>query len=240
MLLFYCPQISNDNNILPKAESAHCIRVLRKCKGDTINITDGFGNLYTAVITDPSQTECEFRVTKVIAGYGKRSFRVHIAISPTKNTRRFEWFLEKATEIGVDEITPIISHNSERRTLNPDRLKKVLAVAMKQSLKTNMPLLHPLVDLNEFFDNINKGSSGGNENLFIAKYDPLHPSLSNKVIMGQNAVVLIGPEGDFDEQEVETAKEAGFEMVNLSNSRLRTETAGLVACTTIGMANEAQ
>ena len=236
MELFYDPEIDIGNGVLPEEESRHCIKVLRKRKGDIIHITNGKGSLYTAIIIQPDKKKCGIEVTKVVKEYGKMPYHTHIAICPTKSTKRFEWFLEKATEVGVDVITPVICNNSERRSLNLERSHKVLSVAMKQSLKAYLPVINQVVGFKDFIAEV---STGPNDQRFIAKYHPSQNYLSEKYKKGGNTMVLIGPEGDFDEHEVAAAKEAGFEMVNLSTSRLRTETAGLVACAIIGLANEA-
>jgi len=236
MVLFYSPEISNADNFLSEEESFHCIKVLRKSIGDTIHVTDGKGRLLTAIISKVDKQKCKYEINNVVEEYGIKPYQLHIGICPTKNNKRFEWFLEKATEIGVDVITPIICNNSERREVKPDRLKKVAVVAMKQSLKAYLPVIEPSIGFKEF---ITRTPISANEQRFIANHDPSHSFLFGKCQPGCNTTVLIGPEGDFDQDELVLAKTNGFEMVNLSHSRLRTETAGLVACTTIGLVNDA-
>ena len=237
MVLFYSPEISNADNFLSEEESFHCIKVLRKSIGDTIHVTDGKGSLFTATITQANIQQCEYKINNVEEEYGIKPYQLQIGICPTKNNKRFEWFLEKATEVGVDVITPIICNNSERREVKPDRLKKVAVVAMKQSLKTYLPLIEPAINFKDF---LTKTPISANEQRFIANQDPSHSFLIGKYEPGCNATVLIGPEGDFDQDELALAKTSGFDMVNLGHSRLRTETAGLVACTTIGLVNDAR
>ena len=236
MELFYSPEISESNNFLTEEESMHCIKVLRKTNGDEIHVTDGKGNLCSAVITSADRHQCGYEVTKVQKEYGHKSWQLHLGICPTKSFKRFEWFIEKAIEVGVDVITPIICKNSERRELKSERLQKVAIGAMKQSLKAYLPVIQPVAEFNDLVTN---KPSSDNAQLFIANYKTSNQFLLDQYQHGSNALVLIGPEGDFDQEELDLATAQGFEMVNLSKSRLRTETAGLVACTSIGMVNDA-
>ncbi len=233
MHLFYTPDISTDNYTLNEEESKHCIRVLRLSLGDTINLIDGRGGFYTAEISDVNPKKCCVKITNIINEYGKKEFYLHIAIAPTKNNDRFEWFLEKTTEIGIDEITPIVSFHSERKVIKKERLNKVITSATKQSLKAYHPTLN---DVNKFTDFIKKDFNGEK---YIA-----HCNQGDKVLLkniynkSKNALILIGPEGDFSVEEVEMAKANGFIEISLGNSRLRTETAGIVACHTISIIND--
>ncbi len=233
MQLFYVPNISSSEIVLDETESKHAVRVLRLSTGDNLQLIDGKGNFYEAEITDANPKKCRLRILKSERESGKRNFHLHIAIAPTKNTDRFEWFLEKATEIGIDEITPLITTHSERKTVNPDRLEKILISAMKQSLKACLPKLNELTFFKELVIN-NK-----TQNRFVAYCDDIQKThLKDLVKKGSDILILIGPEGDFTPEEVQFAAENGFEVVSLGTSRLRTETAGIVACSIVNLANE--
>jgi 16S rRNA (uracil1498-N3)-methyltransferase len=233
MNLFYAPSLNNNSHTLDEEESRHCIRTLRLKKGDILHVTDGKGNVFETTILDPNPKRCTVEVTSVRKDYQKREFHLHIAIAPTKNTARFEWFLEKATEIGIDEITPLICLRSERTEIRVTRFEKVLIAAMKQSLKAYLPALHEPVKWHNFIDRPFNGQK------FIASCDPeVTVALSNNYHKGTNALILIGPEGDFSKDEIANAKKSGFIPISLGKSRLRTETAGIVACHTINLMNE--
>ena len=206
---------------LPVAESKHACKVLRMQEGQNLSIVNGKGSVYTAKITVPNPKEC---VVKIITVHHQKptNFEIHIAIAPTKNIDRFEWFLEKSTELGINKITPLLCSNSERKNIKMDRLNKVLIAAMKQSKRFYLPELSQAVQFDDFIKN--------NPNGLIAHcYDDNKTSLQS-VIKPINCPILIGPEGDFTEKEVEMALINGFTSVNLGNTRLRTETAGLYAC----------
>lgn len=232
MQLFYAPELSGELHILDEQESKHIIRVLRKHIGDTITLTDGKGKFYTGELINEDHRRCELRIVDVKEGAGKRGFHLHIAIAPTKNINRLEWFLEKATEIGVDKISPMICQRSERKVVKTERLNKVITSAMKQSLKA----FHPELDDSLNFREIIKTEFPGQK--FIAYVEEgEHPLLQSLYTPGGDALILIGPEGDFSPEEVEQAKENGFQVVSLGESRLRTETAGVVAVHTVAIAN---
>jgi 16S rRNA (uracil1498-N3)-methyltransferase len=226
MHLFYCPDITGTAYTLSEEESKHCIRVLRLKQGGTIHITDGRGNTHECRITGDHPKRCAVDIVSTISTPARSSGHLHIAIAPTKNTERFEWFLEKATEIGIDEITPLFCQHSERTVLKLPRLEKVMASAMKQSLKSWLPQLR---EPREFADLITAGFSGQK---FIA-YCETGKEQHLKALLkpGTDTIILIGPEGDFAPSEIETAVSNGFIPVSLGSSRLRTETAGVVACT---------
>ncbi len=233
MQLFYIADISDNEIFLNDTESKHAVKVLRLGNGSRIRLTDGKGGLYTAEITDPNLKKCRLEIIEYKPQYGKRNFEVHIAIAPTKNNDRLEWFLEKATEIGIDEITLLICENSERKMVKPERLEKVLISAMKQSLKTYLPKLNPITSFEEFIRE-NKYS-----HKFIAHCHSGEKShLKDKSLKEGSVLVLIGPEGDFSQEEISLAGLYGFTGISLGNSRLRTETAGVVACHIINLANE--
>lgn len=227
MALFYCPDISTAC-ILPEEESQHAAKVLRLQAGDSIIVIDGKGGYYEAEITRPHHKRCEFRIIKATQNFGKRNYRLHIAIAPTKNIERIEWFIEKATEIGIDEITPLLCRFSERKNVKDERLEKIIVSAAKQSKKAYFPVLNPLTPFDQFL------KSAKAENCYIAHcYEQDKKHLSTELKGQKDILVLIGPEGDFSKEEVESAMKAGFVPVTLGDSRLRTETAGLVACTTV-------
>lgn len=200
--------------------------------GDFIHLTNGKGDLYKAEIIDENSKCCNVKITETFSQYNKRSYSLHIAIAPTKNIDRVEWFLEKATEIGIDEITPIICKHSERRKINIERLNKIITSALKQSLKAFHPLLHEEMNFEKFVS----------QNLVGEKYIGYCGDNTSKLIdiyqKGKDAIILIGPEGDFSKEEVIFAQEKGFIPINLGNNRYRTETAAVVGCHTIYLLNE--
>jgi len=232
MQLFYAPELKGEFHTLEEQESKHCIKVLRKKAGDTINLTDGKGNMFLAELTNENSRRCELKVIETKREYGKRNYHIHLAVAPTKNINRYEWFLEKATEIGVDEITPVLCQRSERKVVKPDRLSKVITAALKQSVKAYHPILNDVIKLKDL---IKKDYS---EQKFIAYVEEgEHPSLQSVYTKGKDALILIGPEGDFSPEEVSLALKNGFVTVSLGNSRLRSETAGITACHTLALLN---
>ena len=234
MQLFYAPDIKADNYCLNEEETYHCTRVLRLKAGDTINLTDGKGNLVAAILQNTVKKGAMLKIIEITPEFGKRNFRLHIAIAPTKNIDRFEWFLEKATEIGIDEITPLICEHSERTAIKPDRLEKIIIAAMKQSLKAYKPILNPLENVNKFI-----GRNFEDSQTFIAICEGDNRQLLKNIYKPvKDVLVLIGPEGDFSPDEVNRTEKTGFIPVSLGKSRLRTETAGLVVCHTINLVNE--
>ena len=234
MYLFYCPNIEQSQT-LSEEESAHCVRVLRYTVGDEILITDGKGMTYTARITNPHPKHCDFEIISSEKQEKHHAFHLHIAVAPTKNIERMEWAIEKCVEIGVDEITPLLCRFSERKQLRTDRLEKIILSAAKQSLTPYLPVLHELTPYDEFIQG--QGQRKGQK--FIAHcYKEDKRVLKDEIERGRDVLVLIGPEGDFSEQEVEDALSLGFIPVSLGNSRLRTETAAVVACHTAVLMNE--
>ena len=233
MNIFYTPDITGNLYTLDESESKHCIRVLRYEKGSQLTLVDGKGGRYEAVIVDPNPKKCTVEVIKMIKDFEKRNYYLHIAIAPTKNIDRFEWFLEKATEIGVDEITPLLCEHSERKQIKPDRLEKIVVAAMKQSLKAFLPMLNNLTTFESFLN------QAIGHNCFIAHCEEGNkPYLYNAIEPEQKILVLIGPEGDFSSTEIVRAQELGFQAVSLGSSRLRTETAGVVATHIVNVVNE--
>ena len=225
MQLFYIPNITGSKVILNETESKHAVRVLRLTEGSRVELIDGEGGFYEAEIVVAHQKKCKLQITSSTKEFEKRKFKLHIAISPTKNIDRYEWFLEKCTEIGIDEITPLLTEHSERKVIKPERLNKILVAAMKQSLKAYLPKLNPITGFNELI------SERKYKNRYIAHcYEGEKIHLKNSIKPGEEVLILIGPEGDFSPAEVTLAKQNGFVEVTLGNARLRTETAGVVAC----------
>jgi 16S rRNA (uracil1498-N3)-methyltransferase len=233
MQLFYVPDVSGNEIVLDEAESKHAVKVLRLSEHDPVTVIDGKGGFYHARISDANPKKCRMEVLHVEKEFGKKEYWLHIAIPPTKNIDRFEWFLEKATEIGINEITPILTDHSERKIIKTDRLEKIMVSAIKQSLKAYLPILNPLTPLKELM------AKTTIKNRFIAhcgEGEKVH--LKNEIKKGEDVLVLIGPEGDFSPEEVELAKKHGFREVSLGTSRLRTETAGMAACHMVNLGNE--
>lgn len=234
MQLFYNSEIRTKDSLFQfdKEESKHIIKVLRKRGGDTIHITDGKGNLFHAEITLESEKRCEVKIVKTDT-FEPKKYHLHIAIAPTKMNDRLEWFLEKATEIGIDEITPIICDHSERKFFKTDRAEKIIQAAMKQSNQFYLPQINEPIALNDFLKN------DTNFLKFIAHCEEDKKDLfKNNIQPNQSILILIGPEGDFSTKEIETALKNNFIPVSLGNTRLRTETAGVVACHTVALINE--
>ena len=232
MHLFYTPDISSDIYTLSEEESRHCQKVLRLKEGDLIHLTDGMGTLYEARLVDASGKQVTVEVMDKMEGAGRRPYRIHLAVAPTKNIDRFEWFLEKATEIGVDEITPLLCEHSERKAVRQDRLFKVITSAVKQSLKAYHPVLNGMTSFKEFLGKDRQGQ------LLIAHLQEQDPvMLQHAYEKGSEVTILIGPEGDFSPLELDMAEEAGNQCVSIGDSRLRTETAAVVACHSIYLLN---
>jgi 16S rRNA (uracil1498-N3)-methyltransferase len=201
--------------------------------GDEIILVDGKGNLYKTRIVKPEAKRCEVEIFDTIHEFEKRNFYLHIAIAPTKNIERFEWFLEKATEIGIDEITPILCEHSERKVINHERLEKIIVSAMKQSVKAYLPKLNQLITFKQFIQQNTDGEH------FIAHCNNKEMNhLKDKAATKVKTTVLIGPEGDFSPNEVSLALQNNYKEISLGKSRLRTETAGVVACDIINIINE--
>lgn len=231
MHLFYTPDIHGNSYELSEEESRHCIKVLRLEAGDEVYLIDGGGGFFRAVITSPHPKHTLLNIIESHTEYGKRNHYLHIAIAPTKNIERYEWFLEKATEIGIDEITPLICERSERKEVKTERLKKVITSAVKQSLKAYHPVINEAARYKDFILN-----SEGQK--FIAHcMDGEKTSLAEVIAARGRYTILIGPEGDFSHNEADSALKAGYIPITLGNSRLRTETAGLEACFEVNFLN---
>ena len=219
---------------LNEEESKHCVRVLRLTVGDKIQLIDGDGGFYEAEITDANPKRCTVSIIDTKKEVGKRNWKLHLAIAPTKNMDRLEWFVEKATEMGIEEISLINCNNNERNIVKTERLIKVAVSAIKQSIKAYLPKINEVEDFKKFIVT----STNFNGQKFIAHCQtPLLPHLKSIYSPSQNVLVLIGPEGDFTLDEVKFALANGFKEVGLGNSRLRTETAGLYACAVVNTLN---
>lgn len=233
MNVFYLPDAQLGTISFPEEESKHIVKVLRMKEGNRFCVTDGKGSLFDAELVDAHPKRAMADLSNQRCGYDIRDFKLSIAIAPTKLNERTEWFLEKATEIGIDEVKLFASYHSERRAANVERFKKIVVSAMKQSVKSKMPVVEEMVS----FDKLVKQSFDGQK--FIAWIDDdVKDQLCDLYEKGKNAIVLIGPEGDFSKEEVELAKENGFVPVSLGEARLRTETAAVVACHTIQLINQ--
>ena len=235
MQLFYNKEITTalTQFTFDKTESRHIVKVLRKKEGDTLYITNGNCQLFTVEIILANDKRCLVEIINSESKPKSWNYRLHIAIAPTKNNDRLEWFLEKATEIGIDEITPIICDNSERKVLKTERLQKILQSAMKQSLKYTLPKLNEPIPYSNFISTHFEASK------FIAHCEEQDKKSFAKTIQPKtNILIMIGPEGDFSPIEIEKAKQQNFAPVTLGESRLRTETAGVVATQTVSLVNE--
>ena len=233
MTLFFLQDINHGILNLSEDDSLHCAKALRLRTDDIIHVTDGNGNLAKCSILSVHPKHTEVRVLSMELQQKPRSYHLHIGIAPTKNIGRFEWFLEKATELGVDEITPLSCEHSERVSVRKERLEKILVAAMKQSLGTFLPRLHELTPLDKFLKQDHKGRR------FIAYCrEEMTVLLSGAYKQNEDALILIGPEGDFSLMEVKSSIRHGFKAISLGKSRLRTETAGIAAVHTIHLVNE--
>jgi 16S rRNA (uracil1498-N3)-methyltransferase len=228
--LFYQPELILGKNFLDEEESRHAVKVLRLRERDSIEVTDGKGTSYSCRITKADAKKCEFEIVTTIK-QPLKSFSIHIAIAPTKNMDRMEWFVEKAIEIGVDEISFVICQKSERKTMNLERIQKLAISAMKQSQQSWMPTIR-LVDSFPEILNVKVDQK------FIAYVDDQNPDhLKHLAIPSKDYLILIGPEGDFSKEELLNAQQHDFKKVSLGPNRLRTETAGLVACQILNLIN---
>ena len=234
MQLFYNNLLNSETKTFSfdKEESKHIIKVLRKKEKDIIHITNGLGFLFISEISFASEKKCEVRITE-IQTFKQTSFHTHIAVAPTKMNDRLEWFLEKATEIGIHEITPIICDHSERKVYKIDRAEKIIQSALKQSNQYYLPKINEPVTFSQFIKQDFEGQK------FIAHCEETDKkSFKTELQKNTNVLILIGPEGDFSVKEIELALQNKFIPVSLGNTRLRTETAALVACHTIALTNE--
>ena len=234
MQLFYNSSLSNNDLgfTFDREESKHIVKVLRKADGDKLFVTNGMGDLFTTEVVLASENKCQVKIISV-EHFERRKHYLHLVVAPTKMNDRYEWFLEKATEIGVDEITPIFCDHSERKNIKLDRFIKIVQSASKQSLQYYTPIVNEPVLLKDFLKQKHDGQ------LFIAHCeDDIKNSLKDSVKAASKVVILIGPEGDFSSNEITVALDAGFVPVSLGETRLRTETAAVVACSYVAFCNE--
>ena len=234
MHLFYTPGIDSSviQYFLSEEESKHAVRVLRLVNSDAVTLIDGRGGLYQAEIKDAHPKRTILQINEVTEGYQKRNHYLHVAIAPTKNLDRTEWFLEKATEIGIDEISLIICQRSERKEAKTDRLNKIITSAIKQSIKAYHPVLNEAIAFNQFLKKPFEGQK------FIAHCAAGEKAeLSGAINKQSYYLILIGPEGDFAPAEIEGAVQSGYKAITLGESRLRTETAALEACFEVNFLN---
>lgn len=234
MQLFYNPTLSEKHTsfVFDKEESKHIIKVLRKKEGDILHVTNGLGFLFTTQVTIASDTKCTIKINSFEKKEPSK-YHLHLAVAPTKMNERYEWFLEKATEIGIQEITPIICEHSERKVIKTDRFQKIIESAMKQSLHYYLPKLNDTIGFKDFINNQKKGQ------LFIAHCEETaKKSLKNELKKNEDITILIGPEGDFSVKEIQQAIAAKYIPVTLGTTRLRTETAAIVACHSVIFNNE--
>lgn len=231
MHVFFSERLDGDMIMLSSEESHHALRVLRLREGQEVTLTDGKGKWLRGLLAEVNSKTCLINILDR-RNQPPRPFHLHMVVAPTKNIDRFEWLLEKATECGIDEITPVFCENSERNIIKPDRLEKVLVAAMKQSKRAWLPVLNPAVRLKDFL----KQPADGVKMIAHCGPDQRH-QLNDLYVAGQNAIVLIGPEGDFSETEVRQALQAGYLPVTLGDHRLRTETAAIAMCIELNFLN---
>ena len=227
MEVFYSPQIENGTCVLPEEESVHCVRVLRHREGDEIYVIDGLGTLYTCRLTDASPKAARAQVLREEPDWGAHPYFLEMAVCPTKNLDRYEWFAEKATELGLDVIHPVIGEHSERKVFKSDRLRRILLSASKQSLKGAIPQVTEPVSVKDFIASVPDDAL----KLICCCFEGEVPrtSINDVLDFTRRIVILIGPEGDFSREEAALAVAHGFVPVHLGPSRLRTETAALTA-----------
>lgn len=234
MTLFYIASADKNLQYLPNEESKHAVKVLRLQAGDLLSITNGTGDIFTAKVVMPNQKKCEVQIFEH-EHFEQKKHRIHMVVAPTKLNDRYEWMLEKMTEMGVDEITPIICNHSERKVLKLERMERIIVSAVKQSWKAYKPVINEPVKFSDF---ITKNSF---DQQFIAHCNGGCGSdehLKTKANTATEIAVLIGPEGDFSEKEVALAEQKDWTKIGLGSSRLRTETAALAACFTLNLINE--
>jgi 16S rRNA (uracil1498-N3)-methyltransferase len=242
MLLFYVEKLAGAMQplTLPEEEAKH-LKVLRMRIGDTVHITDGKGNLAQAILTTDNPKKCLLEISKIEFIPKKYPYHIHIAIAPTKNIERIEWFVEKCVEMGIDEISFVQTEHTERSYFNAERIHKKAIAALKQSLQYYLPQLNNIVTFKEFLQKqINHTQIAQEKQQNFIAYVDMHNRLTlfQATLPLANYCVLIGPEGDFSPEELQQAMSVGFTMVSLGKNRLRTETAGVVACHTLHIRNE--
>ena len=232
MQLFYCPEIKDGALWLNPEESRHCAKVLRKQIGDEIDITDGKGTFYKGILESVDPKKCAFQLSERTS-VSPENYRIHLAIAPTKNTDRIEWFVEKCVEIGIDEITFLKTKHSERKVLKLDRVEKKAISAMKQSVRAFLPKINELCALDDLFQNRHE------DQLFVSHLEnESTPHLQELATPSHSYLVIVGPEGGFANEELSMISKKGIKAAKLGNYRLRTETAGVAACTILNALNQ--
>ncbi|WP_459209504.1 16S rRNA (uracil(1498)-N(3))-methyltransferase [Aquimarina rhabdastrellae] len=234
MQLFYNSSLTTETTelVFSREESKHITKVLRKREGDLLSVTNGKGDLFSGEITFSSPNKCIATINHIKTTQA-RPYHVHLVVAPTKMNDRYEWFLEKATEIGIDEVTPIICDHSERKVIKEERFERILLSAMKQSLQLHLPKLNSAISFSDFISKQQQGQ------LFIAHCEETSKrSFKDTLKKNTDVTILIGPEGDFSSKEIEIALSSNFIPVTLGNTRLRTETAAIVAAHSIAYSNE--
>lgn len=234
MQVYYAPDICGQIYTLSEKESLHLIRVLRKKKGDPVNLIDGKGNLYHGNIDNDNIKHCTIKIKDTIINFENRDYHLHIAISPLKNNDRFEWFVEKSVEIGLDEITPLLCRHTVKKKIKTERISNIIISAMKQSLKAKDTIVNPPCTFSKFLDMKHKGIAM----IAHCNSSSVRKSISEVYEKGSPAIIMIGPEGDFSEEETLMAVKKGIIPVHLGESRLRTETAGIAACHSVYFINQ--
>lgn len=233
MQFFYCEQVSNGTALFSRKESDHALRVLRMRRGDLITFTDGRGMLYKGEITGDEREEMVVRVISGKSGPYPRSYRLHVAISPLKSDERLEWFVEKAVETGVDTIIPLICSRSEKRRVRRERLHGIMVSAMKQSARCMLPALGEPEPFSTFI----AGSRSGRRLIATCDESLVRTAITEAFSRGDEITIMIGPEGDFTGEELQSAISEGWQPVHMGSGRLRTETAGITACCSAALAN---
>lgn len=227
MNIFYTTGTEGDKLLLSEQESHHCVKVLRTREGERVYAVDGLGGFYEAVLIEANPKKCKLSIESETKDYSPLPYELHIGIAPTKSIDRFEWFLEKATEIGVSSITPILCERSERKFVRPDRLEKVVISAMKQSMKAYKPMVHQAVQFKDWL----RGDTANTR--LIAHCIEGEKTNLWQMDLSNSLSISIGPEGDFSQAELDLAQDKGYKEISLGDYRLRTETAGIVACSAV-------
>ena len=237
--LFYTPEVTPEqlSYQLSEEESKHAVRVLRLNLGDVVFLIDGKGGLFEAEIAEAHPKRTKLQIVSYTQEYGRSSYRLHLAVAPTKSMDRFEWFLEKGTEIGVHEITPLLGDHSERKEIKTDRLNKIVVAAAKQSLKAYVPRINPMVSIDSFLDNLENNQQVVEKGIAHCEKDTNKEFVMQAFKPHGDYLLMIGPEGDFSPREVRLCLSRGFTPISLGESRLRTETAAVLACAEVALLN---
>lgn len=239
MHLFYTPEVKPEQLTyqLSEEESKHAVRVLRMNIGDKVFLIDGKGGFFEADIAEAHPKRTKLHIVSYTEGYGRASYRLHLAVAPTKSMDRFEWFLEKGTEIGIQEITPLLCDHSERKEIKLDRLNKIVVAATKQSLKAYVPRVNPMISIDRFLENLKESQQTVEKGIAHCEDDQDKGFITQAFKPHGDYVLMIGPEGDFSPREIRLCLSEGFMPISLGESRLRTETAAVLACAEVALLN---